>query len=101
MKAASAEALWDTEDPASFSLLTSATYRQTRGLADSRPGCAQLLYYNQLSGKVTGINDLQCSIRRNMDRRLRSSGRFYLLGLSPDGRAGFIMLALAGYALYT
>jgi len=56
MKAASAEALWDTEDPASFSLLTIGDLTGKHEVWQIRiPDVLSLLYYNQLSGKVTGI----------------------------------------------
>ena len=60
MKAASAEALWDTENPASFSILTIGDLTGKRPVWQIRiPDVLSLLYYNQMSGKVTGINDLQ------------------------------------------
>ena len=60
MKFASAEALWETEDPASLSLLTIGTLDQTREVFSIRiPGLLSFLAYNQWSGEVRGLNDLQ------------------------------------------
>lgn len=60
MKLASAEALWETEDPASLSLLTIGSLDQTREVFSIRiPGLLSFLAYNQWSGEVRGLNDLQ------------------------------------------
>lgn len=60
MKMAAAEALWYTEDPASFSILTIGDLAQTRDVFAIRiPRLLSLLAYNQLSGEVKGIHDLQ------------------------------------------
>jgi cytochrome d ubiquinol oxidase subunit I len=102
MKAASAEALWDTEDPASFSLLTIGDLTGKHEVWQIRiPDVLSLLYYNQLSGKVTGINDLQVQYQAKY-----GPGDYVPLviftywGFRLMVAAGFIMLALAGYALY-
>ena len=102
MKAASAEALWDTEDPASFSLLTIGDLSGRREVWQIRiPDVLSLLYYNQLSGKVTGINDLQVQYQAKY-----GPGNYIPLvvftywGFRLMVAAGFTMLALAGYALY-
>lgn len=60
MKMASAEALWETEDPASFSLLTIGDLEQRKEVFSIRlPRLLSLLSYNQLDGEVQGIYDLQ------------------------------------------
>lgn len=60
MKMAAAEALWRTEDPASFSLITIGDLEQRRDVFAIRiPRMLSLLAYNQLEGKVMGIYDLQ------------------------------------------
>jgi cytochrome d ubiquinol oxidase subunit I len=60
MKMAAAEALWNSEDPASFSLLTIGDLSQRRDVFAIRlPRLLSLLAYNQLSGRVEGIYDLQ------------------------------------------
>jgi cytochrome d ubiquinol oxidase subunit I len=60
MKMAAAEALWYTENPASFSILTIGDLAQRRDVFAIRiPRLLSLLAYNQLSGEVKGIHDLQ------------------------------------------
>lgn len=60
MKMAAAEALWYSEDPASFSLLTIGDLAQRRDVFSIRvPRLLSLLAYNQLSGEVKGIYNLQ------------------------------------------
>ena len=54
MKMAAAEYLYETSDPADLSLLT------IDGLVDIRiPGALSFLVYNEFSGEVKGINELQ------------------------------------------
>jgi cytochrome d ubiquinol oxidase subunit I len=60
MKMAAAEALWETENPASFSLLTIGDLEQRRDVFAIRlPRLLSLLAYNQLQGTVKGIHNLQ------------------------------------------
>ena len=60
MKMAAAEALWETEDPASFSLLTIGNEIERRDVVAFRiPGGLSFLAYNRFSGEVKGIKDLQ------------------------------------------
>jgi cytochrome bd ubiquinol oxidase subunit I len=60
MKIAAAEALWRSEDPASFSLLTIGDLEQRKDVFAIRiPAVLSLLSFNQLSGRVEGIHDLQ------------------------------------------
>jgi cytochrome d ubiquinol oxidase subunit I len=60
MKMAAAEALWYSEDPASFSILTIGDLAQRRDVFAIRvPRLLSLLAYNQLTGEVKGIHDLQ------------------------------------------
>jgi cytochrome d ubiquinol oxidase subunit I len=60
MKLASAEALWETEDPASLSILTIGDLSQTREIFSIRiPNLLSFLSFNQLYGEVEGIYDLQ------------------------------------------
>ncbi|MCK5346449.1 MAG: cytochrome ubiquinol oxidase subunit I, partial [Candidatus Heimdallarchaeota archaeon] len=60
MKMAAAEALWEAEDPASFSLIT---LFDSTGRAETFsiriPYVLSLLSYNSLEGEVLGVNDLQ------------------------------------------
>jgi cytochrome d ubiquinol oxidase subunit I len=60
MKMAAAEALWYTEDPASFSLITIGDLSQRREVFSIRlPFALSLLATDQLTGEVQGIYDLQ------------------------------------------
>jgi cytochrome d ubiquinol oxidase subunit I len=60
MKMAAAEALWTTEDPASFSLITIGDLSQRNEVFSIRlPFALSLLATDQLTGEVRGIYDLQ------------------------------------------
>jgi cytochrome d ubiquinol oxidase subunit I len=60
MKMAAAEALWYSEDPASFSLITIGDLQQRNDVFAIRlPHLLSLLAYNQLDGEVKGIYNLQ------------------------------------------
>ena len=102
MKIAAAEALWETEDPASFSLLTIGDLSRTREIFSIRlKGVLSLLAYNQLTGKVEGIYDLQ-----NEYEQIYGAGNYippvaviyWTLRLMVG--AGILMVGLALYALF-
>lgn len=60
MKMAAIEALWKTEDPASFSILTIGDLSGKREVWSIRvPYVLSLISYNQLTGEVRGVEDLQ------------------------------------------
>jgi cytochrome bd ubiquinol oxidase subunit I len=60
MKMAAAEALWESQNPASFSLFTIGNEKNHNDVFAIRiPSVLSLLAYNQLSGEVKGINTLQ------------------------------------------
>ncbi len=60
MKLASLEALFDTEDPASLSIITIANPFTKQLIIDWRiPGALSFMEYNRFTGQVKGINDLQ------------------------------------------
>jgi cytochrome d ubiquinol oxidase subunit I len=60
MKMAAAEALWESEDPAPFSLLSIVNEEERRDVFAIRiPYLLSFLAYNRLEGEVRGINDLQ------------------------------------------
>jgi len=60
MKIAAAEALWNTESPASFSILTIGDLSQRRDVFSIRlPRLLCLLSYNQLDCEIKGLYDLQ------------------------------------------
>lgn len=60
MKMAAAEALWESEDPASFSLLTIGNEPELRDVFAIRlPGVLSFMAYNRFEGEVKGIKNLQ------------------------------------------
>lgn len=60
MKVAAAEALWETENPASFSLFTIGNEEELRDVFSIRiPGLLSFLAFNSFEGEVKGIKDLQ------------------------------------------
>ncbi len=60
MKLASIEALFDTENPASLSVITIVNPFTRQLLIDWRiPGALSFMEYNRFTGEVKGINDLQ------------------------------------------
>ncbi len=60
MKMAAAEALWNSEDPASFSIFTIGNERSRSDVFAIRiPDLLSVFAYNSLDGKVQGINELQ------------------------------------------
>lgn len=60
MKMAAAEALWESEDPASFSLFTIGNEAELRDVWSIRiPYVLSIMAYNQPTGEVKGIRDLQ------------------------------------------
>ena len=102
MKMAAAEALWETENPASFSLLTIGNLSGTEEVFSIRlPRLLSLLSFNQLTGEVQGINDLQAKYEE-----LFGPGNYippipviYWAFRVMVG-AGFALLGLALYALF-
>ena len=60
MKMAAAEALWNSEDPASLSLFTIGNEPERRDVFSIRvPGLLSFLAYNRFEGEVMGINQIQ------------------------------------------
>ncbi len=60
MKMAAAEALWETEQPASFSIFTVGTLDGSRDVLSIRiPYLLSFLATGDVNGRVEGINDLQ------------------------------------------
>jgi cytochrome d ubiquinol oxidase subunit I len=102
MKMAAAEALWDSADPASLSLFTVGDQANMRDVFSIRiPGALSFLAYNQFSGRVEGLNELQA-----MYEKQYGPGNYVppviinywtfriMVGL------GFLMLAIAAYVLF-
>jgi len=102
MKMAAAEALWESENPASFSLLTIGNLQQTGDVFSIRiPRLLSLLSYNQLTGKVQGIYNLQQQYEQQYGpgNYIPPVAATYWSFRIMVG-AGFAMLALALYALF-
>jgi cytochrome bd ubiquinol oxidase subunit I len=60
MKMAAAEALWETEGPAGFSLVSTINEdAQVNGLELKIPGALSFLSYNNFTGEVKGLKSLQ------------------------------------------
>jgi len=102
MKMAAAEALWETENPASFSVLTIGNLSQTRSVFQIRlPRLLSLLAYNQLTGAVDGINNLQAQYQQTYGPgNYVPPVAFAYWSFRGMVGAGFAMVALAGYALF-
>ncbi len=102
MKAAASEALYETEDPASFSILTIGDLSGRREVWSIRvPRILSLLYYNQFTGEVPGIDDLQIHyVVKYGPGDYIPLVVFTYWGFRIMVGAGFAMLGLAGYALY-
>ncbi len=102
MKMAAAEALWDSEDPASFSIISIVDEKQQKDLFSLRiPGVLSLLSYNRFSGEVQGINQIQAEYEA-----LYGPGNYvppitisYWAFRIMVG-AGFLMFFIAAFALY-
>ena len=102
MKMAAAEALWETEEPASMSLFTIGNLSGTREVFSIRvPGLLSLLAYNRFDGEVRGINELQIAYEDQYGPGVYyppMAVSYWTFRLMVG--AGFLMLALAAYALY-
>lgn len=62
LKMAAAEALWETEQPAGFAIIAAIDERnQTNPFEIKIPGFLSFLAYNNFSGKVEGIKELQAA----------------------------------------
>jgi len=102
MKMAAAEALWETETPASFSILTIGSLDGSSEVFAIRiPRLLCLLSYNQLDCEIKGMNDLQAEFAAQY-----GPGDYTPPPVIPYWSfrimvgAGFLMVALAIYALF-
>jgi cytochrome d ubiquinol oxidase subunit I len=97
MKMAAAEGLYQTQDPASFSVLTIGDLEARREVFAIRiPTVLSLLAYNRLTGAVKGIDDLQATYTRQYgpgDYRPPIPLIYWSFRLMVG--AGFLMIALA------
>ena len=101
MKMAAAEALWETENPASFSVLTIGDLAQRKDVFAIRlPRLLSLIAFNQLNGAVKGIHNLQEEyvFKYGVGNYIPPVAVTYWSFRLMVG-AGFLMLALALYAL--
>ena len=101
MKMASAEALFNTEQPASFSLLTIGDLQGNEVFAIRIPGILSLLSCNNFTCEVKGINDLQAEYGQQFgaDDYAPPLAWTYWSFRAMVG-AGFLMALLAFLALY-
>lgn len=102
MKMAAAEALWYTRDPAPLSILTIGDLSQRREIFSIRlPNLLSLLAYNQVTGAVRGIYDLQAEYERVYGAAdyIPPVAIIYWSFRLMVG-AGFLMLIFAFYALF-
>jgi cytochrome d ubiquinol oxidase subunit I len=102
MKMAAAEALWETESPASFSVLTIGSLDGSSEVFALRlPRLLCLLSYNQLECEIKGMNELQEEFAAQY-----GPGDYTPPPVIPYWSfrimvgAGFLMIALAIYALF-
>mgnify|MGYP005848321693 CR=1 FL=1 len=107
MKMAAAEGLFESEDPASFSLLTIGDWQQREEVFSIRiPRLLSLLSYNRLDGEVQGINNLQeqyaaeYADRYGTDADYRPPIAVVYWSFRAMVGAGSLMLLLAVVALY-
>ena len=102
MKMAAAEALWKTEDPASFSIFTWGDQSKLDDVFAIRvPNLLSVMAYNQLTGEVKGIRNLQAEYEQlyGPGNYVPSVFTMYWSFRVMVG-VGFLMLALAMWALY-
>ena len=102
MKMAAAEALWESEDPASMSLLSIPDTRNRKdSFAIRIPAALSILSYNRPSGEVKGINNIQAEYEQTYGAGDYIPNVFVLYwSFRAMVGAGFLMLALAAWALY-
>lgn len=102
MKMAAAEGLFKSENPASFSLLTIGTLDGRSEVFSIRiPGVLSLLAYNQLTGEVKGIDNLNAQFQQQYGPGdyVPPVPWIYWTFRAMVG-AGFLMLFLAAWALF-
>ncbi|ATW26531.1 cytochrome ubiquinol oxidase subunit I [Candidatus Formimonas warabiya] len=102
MKMAAAEALWDTADPAPFALVALIDEKNQTNQAEIQiPQFLSFLTYNQFSGKVEGMKDLQAQYEAQY-----GPGNYIppvttvYWSFRIMVAAGLLMLFLAVYAFY-
>jgi cytochrome d ubiquinol oxidase subunit I len=102
MKIASAEALWESQNPASFSLITIGNEPERRDVFAIRiPYLLSILAYNRPYGEVQGINNLQAEYEQQYgpgDYVPPVAITYWVFRFMVG--AGFAMALLALYGLY-
>ena len=102
MKMAAAEALWESEQPASMSLFTIGNESELRDVWAIRiPGLLSFLAYNNFTSEVRGIKNIQAEYEQtygpgNYIPPVAISYWTFRFMVA----AGFLMLGLVGLALY-
>jgi cytochrome bd ubiquinol oxidase subunit I len=102
MKMAAAEALCESENPASFSLITIGDCSQGREIFSIRiPYVLSLLSFNTLEGEVKGLNNLQMEFEQlyGTDNYIPPVAVIYWTFRFMVG-AGSLMVLVAAYAVY-
>ena len=102
MKMAAAEALWDTEEPASMSLFTIGDTKNREDVFAIRvPGLLSFMSCNNFDCQVEGINNIQAEYEQTYgpgDYVPPVFVSYWTFRIMVG--AGFLMLALALFALY-
>jgi cytochrome d ubiquinol oxidase subunit I len=102
MKIAAAEALWHSQDPASFSLITIGNEPERKDVFAIRiPRLLSLLAYNRLDGEVKGIIDLEQEYQQKYgpgDYAPPIAVSYWTFRIMVG--AGFLMFFIAVYILY-
>jgi cytochrome d ubiquinol oxidase subunit I len=102
MKMAAAEALWETENPASMSLFTFGDEANRKDIfAIKIPGGLSFLAYNKFEGEVKGINQLQ----KESEEKFGPGDYVPPVAISYWSfrimvGAGFLMLFIAAFSLF-
>jgi cytochrome d ubiquinol oxidase subunit I len=103
MKMAAAEGLFESEDPAGLSIITIGDWKQRKDVFSIRiPDALSLLAYNKLDGEVKGLLDLQSEYETiyGPDQNYIPPVAATYWSFRAMVGAGFLMLGLAGFALY-
>ena len=102
MKMAAAEALWQTENPASFSLLSMPNEREHRDIFSIRiPYLLSFLSYNSMQGEVKGIKNLQAEYEQTYgpgNYTAPVAVNYFSFRIMVG--AGFLMAAIALIGIY-
>jgi cytochrome d ubiquinol oxidase subunit I len=102
MKMAAAEALWETEDPAAFSIFTIGDEKNRKDVfAIKIPGLLSFMTHNSFEGSVEGINNLQAEYETKYgpgDYVPPVAISYWMFRIMVG--AGGLMFLIVGFALY-